>query len=69
MVTDQRVIKQALANKDASRFLCCFVVVVVVVVVVMMVLVAIDWVHMNIVCHSCCFSISKNRLNIAFRRI
>ena len=53
-------------NKDASPFLCCFVAVVVVAVVVIVVVVAVVLVHMNIINHSCSFSISRNRQNIEF---
>ena len=61
--------KQVLANKDASPFHCCFAAVVVVVVVAIVVVVVVVWVHMNIINHSCSFSISRNRRNIEFRRI
>ena len=64
--------QQVLANKDASPFLRCFVAVVVVVVVVIVVIVvavAVVWVHVNIVYHSCSFSIGTNRQNIGFWRI
>ena len=58
--------KQVLANKDASPFLCCFVAVVEVVIVVNVVVVAVVWVHMNIINNSRSFLISRNRQNIVF---
>ena len=46
-----------------------FAEVVVVVVVVTVVVVADVWVHMNIVYHSCSFSIGRKRRNTGFRQI
>ena len=60
----KKVVKQVLANKDASPFLCCCVMVVVIVVVVIVIMVVVVifvtvvWMHMN--CHYFLFFTLKN---------